>query len=176
MTSMRRRHAVPGQALIEFAIGLPVLLLLIFGIFTFMSAFAKQSAATQSAQTLAEWISRTGTYDAPKRLATLEQLNSTPLAGSEGVFLHIVVTEPYDPANGLAYTGAALEIGEAPGTGGVAPADTGWDHIDEVNAATGAVIAVSVWSYLTIDIPFLGSTTLVTPSGHAVSYTIRGGS
>lgn len=147
-TSSRRRAR--GQALAEFAVLAPVVLGFAFILLTVTIGFEKAATNSRTAQTLAEWIARTGSFDAAKAAETRANLDANPFATADGTYLHIVVVAPVDwrqPGASLADAPVVLEIGQAPGGGGSAPADTGWGSTGVIeNLPNGSAVFVEVWS------------------------------
>jgi hypothetical protein len=169
--SRHHSNRARGQSLLEFAIVMPLILMLVFGAFALIARSQKALVYTKESQTLVEWVARTGVYDATKGAAIKADLSANPFVGSSDAYLHIVVSTPAHKGDAIGLPDATVrEFGQAPGTGPLVPSAT-WDGTIG-NIPTGSAVAVEIWSYYNVTIPYL--TTLISvPAGHAVFYALH---
>jgi len=78
--SKRSRKIVPGQGLVEFALALPILLLLIFGLIEFALIFTAWMIVENSARTAARYAV-TGRFDTAY-CSQFSSFTADPLAGT----------------------------------------------------------------------------------------------
>lgn len=171
-----------GQALIEAATLIPILVGLVFLAVTFFSFFTRETAYSRAASTLAEWIGRTGSYDPALMCPRVGQMldeaigTSTDLltacagsGASSDVFLHIAVYEgDCDPTTvctlvdeiGSPLTSTLLQApAEAPTGAWTTP----------LSVPLGSRVSVDIWGYQRIIALNEATGFWVTPIGHAVA-------
>jgi Flp pilus assembly protein TadG len=176
MTARPFRSRSSGQSIVEFILVLPVILALFLGSLFLFTGAQRQTEYTRGAQTLAEWIARTGNYDAVKRDALIASLASQPLSDPAGAYLHIIVTAPQDwssPSSDAAGGVALANIGEAPSD--TAPGDTGWNSTTLLSGLpVGSTVTVQIWSTLDAR-PMSGIGFTAVPSGQSTFLVLNAG-
>jgi hypothetical protein len=167
-----RRSPAPtgrGQSLIEFALVLPVAIYIFFGIYTFWLSFQQQQTYTVAAQTLAEWVGRSGEYDGDAMRTTIQSmLDDAVGVDSADTFLFIHVTEPDNSQHEIGTpVPAAGDIADPPDV----PVDNGWaSALEEI--ALGSTIRLDIWSYHRLNVPLLPFGQWIAPAGHAAFYEL----
>jgi hypothetical protein len=164
--SARRRR---GQSLIEFALVLPVLIYIFFGIHTFWLMFQRQQVYSVGAQALAEWVGRSGEYDGTAmRDAIRTQLDDALGVDSADTFLFIHITEPDNTQYSIGTpVPATVDISDPP----IWPIDTGWDSTLAA-VPHGSTIRLDIWSFHQLAVPLLPLSQWTAPAGHAVFWEI----
>jgi uncharacterized protein (UPF0333 family) len=110
-----RHPRARGQALLEFALVLPLILMMVIGIMMLFTEYQKELVYTKASQTLVEWIARTGSYDDAKRIAIKEHLGAN-LVGSSDTYLHVKVTAKTVPTYPNSIGDGAPSLGHRRGT------------------------------------------------------------
>ena len=155
-----------AQALIEAVAFLPVLILLVGALAYSWIGFSRQAAYASTANTLAEWVGRTGVMTAAMSSTMLSDLEANFGIGSGDVALYIRVSDG---------SGAQVcSLGSAPDNpeDGVMPASPslGWSsRIGPTTQGlpTGYQVSVTLWGYSSL--PFTASGSYLA-QGHAVAY------
>lgn len=161
-----RRRA---QALIEAVAFLPVLILLVGALAYSWIGFSRQAAYASTANTLAEWVGRTGVMTAAMSSTMLSDLEANFGIGPDDVALYIRVSDE---------SGAqACSLGAAPDNpeDGVMPALLGWSSRvgtpqplpTSLGLPAGYQVSVTIWGYS--GLPFTASGSYLA-KGHAVAY------
>jgi hypothetical protein len=162
-----------GQALVEFALILPVFVVLLFIILMSWLVFQEETVYLNSAQTVAEQVARQGAYTEADTEAITLQLNGTNGVGFAGTYLSIITVLPDDSPGPQCGAPAPQPVSNPP----LRRTDT-WQNCTEVLTAgalpVGTRVEVDVWSYQRMEVPFLPVGNWLTPTGHAVSYVIKG--
>jgi hypothetical protein len=161
--STRRR----AQALIEAVAFLPVLILLVGALVYAWVGFSRQVAYATAANTMAEWVGRSGTLTAQMSATMQNDLEANFGVDAADVALYIRISSP---EGGLSCTG-----GSAPDDpeDGVMPASLGWGaRIGSGTPISGGLpkgyqVSVTIWGYSSL--PFTASGAYLA-QGHAVAY------
>lgn len=164
-----RRHR--GQALIEFAVSFPFVVMLLFILWMGWLYFARQTTYTNTASATAEIVSRSGGFDAEMAEVAADQLNKSNGMTSDGAFLFMVAVDDLDAV--IAQCGTpAPEVAEPDPT---APADTGWESCQETMGSLpgGTRLEVDVWGYQRFELPVIPIGGWSMPTGHAVTIVLR---
>ena len=161
-----------GQALVEFALISPLFVVMFFIIWISWLFFQEQTVYLNSAQTVAEQVARQGDYTTANKEAITDQLNGTNGVSAAHTYLSIIAVLP-DNSIVSCGTTAPHPISSPPSY----PTNTGWQSCTGLTTGLlpiGTRVEVDVWSYQRLEVPFLPFNTWTTPTGHAVSYVIKG--
>ena len=158
-----------AQALIVAVAFLPVLILLVGALAYSWIGFSRQAAYASTANTLAEWVGRTGVMTEAMSSTMLSDLEANFGIGPGDVALYIRVS---DASGSL-----VCSLGSAPDNpeDGVMPASLGWSsHVGtpqpsptSAGLPTGYQVSVTLWGYSSL--PFTASGSYLA-QGHAVAY------
>jgi hypothetical protein len=162
-------HHRRAQALIEAVAFLPVLILLVGALAYSWIGFSRQAAYASTANTLAEWVGRTGVMTAAMSSTMLSDLEANFGIGAGDVALYIRVSDE---------SGAQVcSLGSAPDNpeDGVMPASLGWSSRvgtpqpspTSLGLPAGYQVSVTLWGYS--GLPFTASGSYLA-QGHAVAY------
>jgi Flp pilus assembly protein TadG len=167
-----RASRARGQALIEFALTFPFLVMVFFLAWMGWLVFQQEMVYLNSSSTLAEEIARQGDYTPAMHLAIADQLNTTNGVSAASTYLYIIATKP---------DSTTLSCGTPPGTsssGGQVPITDGWSACAGVLTPgalpAGTQVEVDVWGYQDFEVPLIPMGALTTPTGHAVAYVLKG--
>ena len=151
--SLRRRRI--GQSLSEFALVIPMVVMLGTGISTYWLAYQHQAAYATAAFGIGEWISRSGAYTAAMESVTVEAIDSAFGVGSVNAVLYIEAIEP----SGTRHTIGTIPPTQITTEGGgdpVLPVARGWDETGELSGLPpGTRLHVAIWTYRRLSVPFL---------------------
>lgn len=153
-----------AQALIEAVAFLPVLILLVGALAYSWIGFSRQAAYASAANTLAEWVGRTGVMTATMSSTMLSDLQANFGIGPDDVALYLRISDE---------SGAQVcSLGSAPDSpeDGVMPVSLGWSS--RIGPTTqglpaGYQVSVTLWGYS--GLPFTASGSYLA-QGHAVAY------
>ena len=139
--------------------------LFVFGIMSFWVNYQKEATYTSAAQTLVEWIARTGQYRTAMGTEIQTMLDDAIAVGSSDAYLSIAVLDRTCTSSTGAGSGSTV-----PAHGPVdVPPSSGWgDEIAQGDITAGDCIQVDIWSYYTIGAASLGVGLVNVPDGHAV--------
>jgi hypothetical protein len=162
-----------GQALVEFALIFPLFAAMIFIILMSWLLFQEETVYLNSAQTVAELVARQGDYTDANTSAITTQLNGTNGVSAANAYLSIIAVLP-DNSILQCGTPSPASVSNPP----TIPIDTGWQScVDILTAGSlpiGTQVGVDVWSYQHLEVPILPVSNWTAPTGHAVSYVIKG--
>jgi hypothetical protein len=174
-----------GQAVVEFAITIGVVVILFFGVWLFWGYFQRTSTYVDASQTLGEWVSRAHDggnnvrFTSAMRDTIRGQINNSILGNADEAYLFIVAVDSSTGAVLLQCgTPAPSPIGSDPSP----PSDTGWDSCvtrfdDYVISNPGGLprgtrLLVDIWGLDKISMPLIPLDTWLAPAGHSVSFVI----
>ena len=169
-----RSHA-RGQALVEFAITFPLFVMALFLAWLGWLIFQQEGAYLNSAQALSEQVARQGEYTPAMAQAIADQLNTTNGVSSNNTILFILAVDP-DTGNTLGQCGTrpSSPVPDNPSL----PGNTGWTQCASIFPAgslpVGSRVEVDVWSYQRMELPIIPVGSWLTPTGHSVSYVLKG--
>ena len=184
MTTVARpgRGRAAGQALVEFALTIPVLFMLAFGAWDMWTHYSLSQQDTRAAQALAEWISRRGAYTPEMGTAImaglpLDQGFDCAIPGATGVGRPHVLVQALDGAgNTVATSGeqppATYEAGCGENNNAGWTPDSNWAVLWEQTRPT--LVRVTIWQIQASPLPMFSAVTLIgepfrtVPSGSAV--------
>jgi Flp pilus assembly protein TadG len=127
-----------GQSIIEFAITLPVLLILVFGVWNFYSYYSRVTDYQNAARTLAEWVGRTDCYS--------PGMGST-IADTLGSNVYVYVAFEDNSGNVVAGASAGeMPKDSAPSDDGKTPEAEMCPAIPPASAASATQVRVVMWS------------------------------
>jgi len=174
--SRSRRGGRPrarGQALVEFALTFPLFIMALFLVWMGWLVFQQEGAYLNSAQALSEQVARQGQYTPAMAQAIADQLDTTNGVSSANAVLFILAVKPDDSVLQCG-TPAPSPVGDNPSL----PANTGWTQCASVFTPgalpVGTRVEVDVWSYQRMEFPIIPIGTWLTPTGHSVSYVLKG--
>jgi hypothetical protein len=151
--ALRRRRL--GQALSEFALVIPLVVMLGTGISTYWLAYQHQAAYATAAFSMGEWISRSGAYTAAMQEATVGSIDSAFGVGSGNAVLYIEAIAP----DGTTFTIGTPPPAQIDGSNSgdpVLPPARGWDETSELTALPpGTRLHVAIWTYRRLTVPFV---------------------
>ena len=153
MFALRRRRL--GQALSEFALVIPLVVMLGTGISTYWLAYQHQAAYATAAFSMGEWISRSGAYTVAMQEATVGSIDSAFGVGSGNAVLYIEAIEP-DGTTFTIGTPPPAQLDASNNGDPVLPPDRGWDETSELTALPpGTRLHVAIWTYRRLTVPFV---------------------
>jgi hypothetical protein len=178
------RSRARGQALVEFAITFPLFIIALFLAWLGWLIFQQEGTYLNSSQALSEQVARQGEYTPAMAQAIEDQLNTTNGVSSNNAVLFILAVDPNtDLVLGQCGTRPPASAGNNPSL----PDDTGWvscarlfagppvtGHLDSLALPVGTRVEVDVWSYQRMELPIIPVGTWLTPTGHSVSYVLKG--
>lgn len=161
-----------GQAIVEFALTAPLLLVFFVAITQFWLQFQRQTTYSLAAQTLAEFVARNGQYNPTMATPIINMLDEAFGVGSRGAYLSIMVI---DPTNQTVLASIGEPVPPPPNGQPPAPSDEGWNG--SINTIPhGMMIQVDIWGYHEIGIPRTMIELWTVPNGHSVMPQLSGAS
>lgn len=161
---------VRGQAMIELALSLPILIMLLMGVWSYWTAFQRVEVQSDAAVAMVELVSRRGEYNSTMRDAVRQQIDDSFTMEGADAYLFIHVTRP-DASTTAIGTPAPAGASGAP----TPPFDTGWESVTSISGLpVGTRVRIDVWSYVEASVPMLPIGGWQLPVGHAVSEVMIG--
>ena len=177
----RQSRPASGQAMVEFALSLGILLPFTFVILAIWGIFFASSTYHQGSQALTSWVSHAGAYTvgdcSDQTTSAMNCSIQRQLAGvyglvGDGVYLYVTTTLP-DGTSGPATGTDPASLIETVATP-TAPGDSGWDT--ELRCLpVGTQVNTSIYGYREVTVPLLPMHHWRLVVGSAHSEVIRDG-